>query len=115
MKKTAASEEQIRAESVPVICRSFELSHNAEASSGGSALSFEAMRQALIRRVEFLLGQNTEKLKSLLYRIDVDESRLAEKLRSDKEGDEAEVIADEIIRRQMQKTRARILYREGRL
>lgn len=115
MKKAANNEEQVRAESVPAICRSFELASDAEISSGGNALSFDAMREALIRRIEFLLRENTGKLKSLLYRIDVDESRLGEKLRSGKEGFEAEVIADEIIRRQMQKTRTRILYREGKL
>ncbi len=115
MKKASPGEEQVRAESVPAICRSFELGSDVEFSSEENGLSFDAMRQALIRRIEFLLRQNRDKLKSLLYRIDVDERRLGEKLQSGKEGSEAELIADEIIRRQMQKVRTRILYREGKL
>ena len=115
MKKATPREEQVRAESVPAICRSFDLGVDAEAPLQGSALSFDAMRQALIQKISQLLGEDKARLKSLLYRIDADESRLGEKLRLGKKGEEAELIADEIIGRQMQKIRTRILYREGRL
>ncbi len=115
MKKATPREEQVRAESIPAICRNFELGVDAEATLQGNGLSFDAMRQALIQKISQMLREDRARLRSLLYRIDVDESRLGEKLRLGKKGEEAELIADEIIGRQMQKVRTRIQYREGKL
>lgn len=115
MKKSTPGEEQIKSESIPVICRSFYLNMDSGVIAENPNDAFDAMRQALIQKIGQMLREERAKLKSLLYRIDVDESRLGEKLRLGEKGSEAEVIADEIIRRQMQKIRTRIMYREGKL
>lgn len=66
----------------------------------------EAFRALLIRRIEELIQHDFEKLKWILYRIDVSEKKLTEALK-DSEADAAEVIADHIIQRQIEKAESR--------
>ncbi len=69
----------------------------------------------LTKRIEELLHSNTEKIKQILYRIDVDESRLGNLLSQCRPGEEAQIIASEIVERQVAKIKTRIQYREGKL
>ena len=66
----------------------------------------KAFRALLIRRIEELIQHDFEKLKWILYRIDVSEKKLTEALK-DSEADAAEVIADHIIQRQIEKAESR--------
>ena len=67
---------------------------------------FRAIRQLLIKRIEELLHRDTEKLKWILYRIDVSEKKLYETLQNS-DTDAATVMADLIIERQIQKAESR--------
>lgn len=70
---------------------------------------FKAFRQMLIERIGELIQRDFEKLKWILYRIDVSEKKLTEALKNT-EGDPAEIIADHIIQRQIEKAESRKKY-----
>lgn len=65
--------------------------------------TFEAFRNKLIEVVEDLLKHHYEKLKWILYRIDVNENYLHQALQDKFDQRAAEVIADLIIEREVQK------------
>ena len=68
-------------------------------------------RQLLVAQIEKMLQHDFEKLVSLLYRIDVDETKLRLLLKQRAGQDSAEVITDLIIERQLQKIKSREEYR----
>jgi hypothetical protein len=70
-------------------------------------LPFAALRQKLIERVDELFRCDMEKLKWILYRIDVQEAELTRLLRENTDREVAEIIADAIIQRQLQKIETR--------
>ncbi len=65
-----------------------------------------AVRELLIRRIDELMRTDLDKLKWILYRIDVSEKKLSEQLRIS-EADAATVMADMIIQRQLEKAESR--------
>ena len=65
--------------------------------------TFEAFRKKLIELVDHLLKHQYEKLLWILYRIDVNEKTLNRALEEKYEQQAAEVIADLIIEREVQK------------
>lgn len=65
--------------------------------------TFDAFRKKLIEVVDQLLVHNNEKLTWILYRIDVNEELLKQALEDKYEQRAAEVIADLIIEREVQK------------
>ena len=67
---------------------------------------FRAFRLVLIQRIEELIHHDFEKLKWVLYRIDVSEKKLNEALQNS-EADAATVMADLIIQRQIEKAESR--------
>ena len=69
--------------------------------------TFATLRQKLIERVDELFRRDMEKLKWILYRIDVQEAELTRLLRENTDREVAEIIADAIIRRQIQKIETR--------
>lgn len=70
-------------------------------------ISLEELRQKLVFHINHLINHDFEKLVFYLYRIDVDESKI-KKLLDQKGGENAaELIADSIIERQLQKIKSR--------
>lgn len=76
-------------------------SRDIQISSTG--LDEEAMRQAMIDQINALLTGNFDKLVSILYRMDVDENKLKQMLRENKDKDAAQIIYNLMIERQLQK------------
>lgn len=69
-------------------------------------VSFDELRKLLSEHINQLIKTNFEKLVSILYRIDVSESKLKLLLQESNE-DAGKVIADTIIERQLQKIKSR--------
>ncbi len=85
---------------------SFEINEQLLPSTDNGEEKFRAFRQLLIQRIEELIQRDFEKLKWILYRIDVSEKKLNEALQNS-ETDAATVMADLIIQRQIEKAESR--------
>ena len=66
-------------------------------------LSSELIREKMIHAFSWLLDNDISKMMNILYRADVDEQKLKSLLISSSQLPSAEVVADEYIRRQLQK------------
>jgi hypothetical protein len=73
-------------------------------------LSEEELVQALAGHINTLIVEDFPKLIQMLYRIDVNETKLKEMLRSHKDTDAALMIAHLVVERQKQKKRSRDMY-----
>ena len=71
----------------------------------------EMAREAIKDAVNELLRNNFDKLVSILYRMDVDERRLKELLKSNPDTDAAIIITDLMIERQLKKIKYRQEFR----
>lgn len=85
---------------------SFEINEQLLPATGNEEEQFRAFRALLIRRIDELIHHDFEKLKWILYRIDVSEKKLSDTLK-DSEADAATIIADLIIQRQIEKAESR--------
>ncbi len=85
---------------IPALNDSFEL------NLPGS-ISMEELKEKLRIHINHLINHNFEKLISLLYRIDVDETKLRNLLRQSHGDSAAALISSLIIERQLQKIRSR--------
>jgi len=85
---------------------SFEIDEQLLPATNNEEEKFRAFRELLIRRIDELIRVDFEKLKWILYRIDVSEKKLTESLK-DSEKDAATIIADMIIQRQIEKAESR--------
>lgn len=65
--------------------------------------NFKLIKDELIKLVNSLINNDFNSLVQLLYRIDVDENKLKQNLRKNEGADSASLIADMIIKRQLQK------------
>ncbi len=72
---------------------------------------FEDIRQQLRKRIAELIDRNLEKLKWILYRIDVPEQKLMETLANHPANEAPEIITDMIIAREQEKAKTRKQYR----
>jgi hypothetical protein len=70
-------------------------------------ISLEEIKKKLAAHLNYLINHNFEKLVSLLYRIDVSESKLRNLLQENKNEDAGSLIAALIIERQLQKIKTR--------
>ncbi|MES1215455.1 MAG: hypothetical protein ABUT20_08060 [Bacteroidota bacterium] len=70
-------------------------------------ISFEELRESLSQYINSLIQTNFQKLVSLLYRIDVSESKLKILLQENTDANAGMIIADLIIERQLQKIKSR--------
>lgn len=84
---------------------SFELEHV-------HGLSLNDIKTNVESVVRELLDKNIEKLMSILYRIDVDQKRTDSILKLMSKDDIASQLADEIIKRQLQKIETRNRYKK---
>lgn len=71
-------------------------------------------RQLLVERINDLLQHDFNKLISILYRADVSETKLQSLLQKHPGQDAAEIIADLLIERQLQKIKSRNEFRPDR-
>jgi hypothetical protein len=94
---------QIDTELIPVLRQSmdFDLPEN---------ISFEILKEKLSAYINHLIQADFEKLVSLLYRIDVSESKLKYLLHENPGEDAGKIIADLVIERQLQKIESRRQY-----
>jgi len=85
---------------------SFEIDEQLLPDTNNEEEKMRAFRQLLIQRIDELLHRDFEKLKWILYRIDVSEKKLNDALQNS-EADAATVMADLIIQRQIEKAESR--------
>ncbi|MBS1626089.1 MAG: hypothetical protein JSS76_00875 [Bacteroidetes bacterium] len=91
----------------------FEIHESYMPAAGDEASRFQELRKVLIRRIEELIDKDTEKLMWVLYRIDVSEQKVKEALAANTSANHAEVIADLIIARQIEKVKTRAEHSSG--
>ena len=70
-------------------------------------ISFEELKENLSQHINHLIQTNFQKLVSLLYRVDVSESKLKTLLKENADADAGRIIAELIIERQLQKIKSR--------
>ena len=75
-------------------------------------LSMDELRKKIAEYINPLISKNFNKLISILYRLDINESKLKQLLNDNPAGDAGMIIADLIIERQMQKTKSRESFRK---
>jgi len=71
---------------------------------------YEAVKNFLAGRIKYLLEHNTEKLKYVLYRVDVSEQKVHDALANNTLEDGSQKIAELIFQREIQKTITRKQY-----
>ena len=71
------------------------------------------IKEFLSKRITELMAKSEERFFNTLYRIDVNESRVAEILNSSQAV--SEDLADLIIERQLQRLKTQLLYKQGKL
>lgn len=75
-------------------------------------ISLQKIRALLIDQLDFLIDHDFEKLLWILYHIDVSEEKAKAALAVNTIQKHSEVLADLIIKRQIEKTKTRLEYRE---
>jgi hypothetical protein len=70
-------------------------------------ISLHEIKEKLTKHISYLITNNFQELINLLYRIDVNENKLRDLLKENSDADAANVIADLIIERQLQKIETR--------
>ena len=70
-------------------------------------ISFEEVKERLATHINHLINHDFEQLVMLLYRVDVNENKLRNLLRENKNDDAGTMIAQLIIERQLQKIKSR--------
>ena len=74
-------------------------------------ISFDLLKERLSSHINFLIQSDFQKLVSILYRVDVNESKLKHLLQENQGFDAANIITDLIVERQLQKIRSRQKHR----
>ena len=92
---------------------SFEIDKSYLPATENEDERFRELRRVLILRIEELIQKDIEKLKWILYRIDVNERKVYEALASNAALHYPEVLADLIIERQIEKARTRAKFNDG--
>ncbi len=93
-----------------LIIPAFEIDEQLALNTNSEEERFNQLRNLLILRIDELLLRDADKLKNILYRIDVNERKLQQALESDMETPAAEIMADAIIKRQIEKIESRKLF-----
>ena len=95
---------QINTDLIPVLRQSLEIDLPEN-------ISFELLKERLSSHINFLIQSDFQKLASILYRVDVSESKLKNLLKENQGFDAASIITDLVIERELQKIRSRQEYR----
>ncbi|HEX6849671.1 MAG TPA: hypothetical protein VF144_21940 [Chitinophagaceae bacterium] len=96
---------QINTDLIPIIRQSMEIDLPAN-------ISFDQLKEKLSLHINFLIQSDFQKLVSILYRVDVNESKLKDLLKENPGQDASTIIADLVIERQLQKIKARKEHRK---
>jgi hypothetical protein len=92
--------EQINTDLIPMLRQSLEIDLPEN-------ISFDLLKERLSSHINFLIQSDFQKLVSILYRVDVSESKLKNLLKENQGFDAASIITDLIIERELQKIRTR--------
>ena len=95
---------QISTDLLPVLRQSLEIDLPEN-------ISFELLKERLSSHINFLIQSDFQKLASILYRVDVSESKLKNLLKENQGFDAASIITVLVIERELQKIRSRQEYR----
>ena len=98
---------QINADLIPILRQSMEIDLPEN-------ISFDLLKEKLSSHINFLIQSDFQKLVSILYRVDVNESRLRHLLHENPGNDAANIITDLIIERQLQKIKSRQEHRNSK-
>jgi len=96
--------EQINTDLIPILRQSLEIDLPEN-------ISFDLLKEQLSSHINFLIQSDFQKLVSILYRVDINESKLKNLLKENQGFDAANIITDLIIERELQKIRSRQEYR----
>ena len=91
---------QINTDLIPILRQSMEIDLPEN-------ISFDMLKEQLSSHINFLIQSDFQKLVSILYRVDVSESKLKHLLQENPGDDAANIITDLIIERQLQKIKSR--------
>ena len=91
---------QINTDLIPILRQSMEIDLPED-------ISFNQLKELLSAHINILIQSDFQKLVSILYRIDVSESKLKHLLNENPNYDASNIIADLIIERQLQKIKSR--------
>jgi hypothetical protein len=95
---------QINTDLIPILRQSLELDLPEN-------ISFDLLKEHLSTHINYLIQSDFQKLVSILYRVDVNESKLKDLLKENQGFDAANIITDLIIERELQKITSRQEYR----
>ena len=87
---------QINTDLIPMLRQSMEIDLPEN-------ISFDLLKERLASHINFLIQSDFQKLVSILYRVDVNESKLKHLLKENQGFDAANIITDLIIERELQK------------
>ena len=96
--------EQITTDLIPMLRQSLEIDLPEN-------ISFDLLKEQLSSHINFLVQSDFQKLVSILYRVDVNESKLKHLLKENQGFDAVNIITDLIIERELQKIKSRQEYR----
>ena len=73
------------------------------------------IKEFLTKKIAELMEKDYEKFLNTLYRIDINENKAAEIIKSTSGNKTAEELADLVIIRQLQRVKTQVLYKQGKL
>lgn len=94
-----------------ILGRDFEIQDISSDNSLKSKELYGRLLERVIAAIEYLIDHDLEKLKWILYRIDVNEKKLQEMLVNSPPGEAASIIAEMILQRQIEKAKTRKAYK----
>jgi cell division protein FtsI/penicillin-binding protein 2 len=80
--------------------------------SGNSKTPYEELFEQIFPYIDKMIVEEYEKLRNIMYRIDIDEGMINRYLRQNPMADTSEVIVDLILKRELQKVVIRNLYKK---
>jgi hypothetical protein len=98
---------------VNVIEQDFRIADSDSLIPAGDVDNFEALKAYLTEKLSYLLDNKYDKLVNVLYRIDVNEEKLAKLFADTNREFIPAALADLIIERQIQKIKFRQKYKSG--
>ena len=99
--------EQVNTDLIPILRQSMEIDLPEN-------ISFDLLKERLSSHINSLIQADFQKLVSILYRVDVSESKLKHLLKENPGYDAANIITDLIIERQLQKIKSRQEHRNDK-
>jgi hypothetical protein len=97
---------QISTDLIPILRQSMEIDLP-------DNISFDRLKEQLASHINFLIQSDFQKLVSILYKVDIGESKLKHLLKENQGFDAANIITGLIIERQLQKIKSRREYRNN--